>query len=456
MEKSKPRASKRIREQLTLGFYDTATIPSARLALSERVGTFQDSLRAPIHRWFKYPAGFSYKFVEALIEDYRLDERHWILDPFVGCGTTAVVAKERGVNCVGIEAHPFVFQVAQVKTFWEFDLSALHQQIESLLTLLHKKLSHEFSLDVSEFPDLVHKCYSRRNLARLKIIRDTIESFDCAEEERNFFRLALTDTLRTASSAGTGWPYVAPSKYHSKHSERDGLQVFSEQVRLMFDDLKVARSRQRCPVEIKLLRVDARQEYPLEAVCVDLAVTSPPYLNNYDYADRTRLEMYFGGWAKSWGEITEQVRDKLITAATTQIRRSDFPDEPLSVELRELDAQVYTELRTKIRKLKQLRLEKGGRKSYDLMVAGYFNDMCQVLHQVYRVLKPHAPFVLILGDSAPYGVHIPTEEYLGKLGVGIGFRRYEVQQLRTRGEKWNHNPQRHKVALRESVLILEK
>ncbi|MCX7841140.1 MAG: site-specific DNA-methyltransferase, partial [Anaerolineae bacterium] len=396
MEKSKLRASKHIREQLTLGFCDTVTVPSARLALSERVGTFQDSLRAPIHRWFKYPAGFSYKLVEALIEDYRLDERHWILDPFVGCGTTAVVAKERGVNCVGIEAHPFVFQVAQVKTFWEFDLSALYQRIESLLMWLHKKLSREFSLDVSEFPDLVHKCYSRRNLAKLKIIRDTIESFDCSEEERNFFRLALTDTLRTASSAGTGWPYVAPSQYHSKQSERDGLQVFSEQVRLMFDDLKVARSRQRCPVEIKLLQMDARQEYPLEAACVDLAVTSPPYLNNYDYADRTRLEMYFWGWAKSWGEITEQVRDKLITAATTQIRRSDFPDEPLDVGLRELDAQVYTELRTKIRKLKQLRLEKGGKKSYDLMVAGYFNDMCQVLRQVCRVLKPYAPLVLSL------------------------------------------------------------
>lgn len=456
MEKSKPRITRRTREQLTLGFYDTIIVPTAHPAFSERVGTFQESLRAPIHRWFKYPAGFSYKFVEVLIEDYRLDERHWILDPFVGCGTTAVVAKERGVNCVGIEAHPFVFQVARVKTFWEFDLNALHQRIESLMTLLHKKLSREFPLDVSEFPDLLHKCYSQRNLAKLKIIRDTIESFDCSEEERSFFRLALTDTLRTASSAGTGWPYVAPSKYHAKQSERDGLQVFSEQIRLMFDDLKVVRTRQRHPVEIKLLQMDARQAYPLDVASVDLAVTSPPYLNNYDYADRTRLEMYFWGWAQSWGEITEQVRDKLITAATTQIRRSDFPAEPVSATLRELDRHVYTELRTKVHQLEKLRLEKGGKKSYDLMVAGYFNDMCQVLREVYRVLKPRASFVLILGDSAPYGVHIPTEEYLGKLGIGIGFRRYQIQQLRTRGEKWNHNPQRHQVALRESILILEK
>ncbi len=456
MEKSKAQTTRRIRDQLALGLYDADSVPTARAALSERVGTFQDSLRAPIHRWFKYPAGFSYKFVETLIEDYRLDARHWILDPFVGCGTTAVVAKERGVNCVGIEAHPFVFQVARVKTFWEFDLGALYQRIESLLMVLHKTLSRDVSQDVSEFPELIHKCYSRRNLARLKIIRDTIESFDGSAVERDFFRLALTDTLRTASRAGTGWPYIAPSRYHAKQNERDGLAVFDEQIRLMFDDLKIVRSRQRGNAETKLLQMDARQVYPLEEASVDLAVTSPPYLNNYDYADRTRLEMYFWGWAKSWGEITEKVRDKLIIAATTQIRRNDFSDDPVNADLGELDARVYDELRARVHRLGRLRLEKGGKKSYDLMVAGYFNDVSQVMRQVYRVLKPQSRFVLILGDSAPYGVHIPTEEYLGKLGVGIGFRRYEIQQLRTRGEKWNHNPQRHQVALRESILILEK
>jgi hypothetical protein len=93
--------------------------------------------------------------------------------------------------------------------------------------------------------------------------------------------------------------------------------------------------------------------------------------------------MYFWVWAKSWGEITERVRDKLIIAATTQIRRNDFSDDPVSSEIKELDAQVYQELRVKVRKLERLRLEKGGKKSYDLMVAGYFNDVSQVVRQVY-------------------------------------------------------------------------
>ena len=90
------------------------------------------------------------------------------------------------------------------------------------------------------------------------------------------------------------------------------------------------------------------------------------------------------------------------------------------------------------------------------MVAGYFNDMFLVLQQVYRVLKPHARFVIVLGDSAPYGVYIPAEEYLGRLGVALGFQDYRVQPLRERGGKWGHNPQRHKVMLKESVLWLQK
>ena len=74
----------------------------------KQIGTFRDSNSAPIHRWFKYPAGYSYKLVETLINDYSLDSKSWLLDPFVGSGTTSVVAKQYGINSLGIEAHPFV------------------------------------------------------------------------------------------------------------------------------------------------------------------------------------------------------------------------------------------------------------------------------------------------------------------------------------------------------------
>ncbi len=103
-----------------------------------------------------------------------------------------------------------------------------------------------------------------------------------------------------------------------------------------------------------------------------------------------------------------------------------------------------------------LRTTKGGKKSYDHLVAGYFNDMYQVLRDCFRVLKNGASAVFVLGDSAPYGVHVPTDELIGDIGVAIGFRRYTLDVLRGRGDKWRANPQRHSVPLRESMVTLEK
>jgi DNA modification methylase len=422
-----------------------------------RLGTFQDCLRAPVHRWFKYPAGFSYRLVEMFIEELRLTQSHWILDPFVGSGTVNVIAKRKGVNSVGIEAHPFIHWVARVKCFWEFDMKRLNRKLVELLAYVSCPSSAELhQQDLTEFPKLLHKCFSEQNLQKLKFIRETIKHFDLLPEERDFFLLALVDTLRTATKAGAGWPYIAPSKYHEKQ-ERDAIVVFSKTANMFYQDLVAIHNKWR-PLQVgcDLLLHDARQPYPLNEASVDLVITSPPYLNNYDYADRTRLELYFLGWAKTWQDITRQIRERLITSSTTQVRRAEFNEEPLNDELKNIAPIVHKELQQKIAQLSHIRHSKSGKKSYDLMVADYFNDMLQVLKQVYRVLKPDTLFVLVLGDSAPYGVHIPTDIYLGEMAVSLGFRRYTIQTLRKRGEKWRSNSQRHQVTLKEVLLVLSK
>ena len=78
---------------------------------------------------------------------------------------------------------------------------------------------------------------------------------------------------------------------------------------------------------------------------------------------------------------------------------------------------VYKQLKEAIQLLSERRLHKGGKKSYDLLVTGYFNDMYCELKEAYRVLKPGRSMVFVLGDSAPYGVHIPTDEFIGKIAI---------------------------------------
>jgi len=146
-----------------------------------------------------------------------------------------------------------------------------------------------------------------------------------------------------------------------------------------------------------------------------------------------------------------------MIAATTQVSRGNFNVEnPLIKEIQEASPEVYQVLNEKIAELSKLRLNKDGKKSYDGLVAGYFNDIYFIIKNVFDYMKPEGKFVLVLGDSAPYGIHVPTETYIGKIGKGIGFSSYKIEEIRKRGEKWANNPQRHHVTLRESILTLKK
>ncbi|HVU10782.1 MAG TPA: hypothetical protein VHD90_05865, partial [Phototrophicaceae bacterium] len=273
---------------------------------------------------------------------------------------------------------------------------------------------------------------------------------------RDFMKLALTDTLRSAAAAGTGWPYISPRQNTGTKPPKNAFVLFTKTVRKMCSDLYTVTANPKLST-IRNVLGDSRQKQDLQDEQITLALTSPPYLNNYDYADRTRLETYFWGITQSWKDITEQFRDKLIVAATTQVIRSHYDLETvINPEIQQLAPDVYQRLQKITRQLSVLRLSKGGKKDYDLMTALYFNDILRVLQETYRVIKKSGYFCLVLGDSAPYGVHIPTEEFIGALGLGIGFRSFDYREFRKRGEKWKANPQRHNVKLREGVIILKK
>ncbi len=430
---------------------ETRTVYLPRVVQSQsQYGTFADSKRAPIHRWFQYPAGFSYRAVEHVLQEQNITPGKIVYDPFAGTATTLVVCKSMGIESYGVEAHPFVFEVASVKTFWDYDYKQLEIIANQLIFEIQFNVSRPKTIDLSRVPELVRKCFSDSNLRKLLFIRSQTQNLD--DPYRSFFLVALTCALRQASGAATGWPYIAPKK---RIQEKDGIQAFSKQVFQMISDLKSIPLQFR-QTPSHLILGDARHT-DFQNEMFDLSFTSPPYLNNYDYADRTRLETYFNGYANTWSDITEKIRSRLIISATTQINRGEYNlAHIISEKLEQIAPDVAVELQGKVGKLSRLRLEHGGKKSYDIMIGQYFNDITLALEDNYRVLKPGAKSVWILGDSAPYGVHIPTEEILGRIALGIGFHNYSIQQLRTRGEKWRGNTQRHHVPLRESILTLTR
>lgn len=423
------------------------------------LGTFKDNLKAPLHGWFQYPAGYSYKFVEATLHKLDIKPGEWVYDPFSGTGTTLLSSRQQGVNSYGVEAHSFVHWVADTKLRDDYNLDTLYQYLEKLLTqsvvFVNSELKHT-DLD-NIFPELIYKCYHVEDLKVLYLLREFIVHEPIEENVRNLLKLALTNVLRLAAAAGTGWPYVSPRKNTGEKPPKNALHLFQKTVRKMYSDLRTVLPNLPPQVTVCNVLGDSRQRQNLEDGQVSVAVTSPPYLNNYDYADRTRLETYFWGITKTWKDITESFRKKLMVAATTQITRNQHNVETaLDAQIDLFAPQVYQTVQSAVLQLAELRTQKGGKKDYDLMTALYFNDMVSVIRETHRVLKKGGQFYLVLGDSAPYGVHIPTEELIGKLGLGLGFSRFEYTELRKRGSKWKDNPQRHNIQLREGIVILTK
>lgn len=423
-------------------------------------GTFKDSLKAPVHGWFTYPAGFSFKAVEHSIKQENLIAgKSVIYDPFMGSGTTNITARSLGINSIGVEAHPFVFRITQSKMNWDISDTEIKNALkiieEKILSIKKPKNILEFLNN--EFPELLLKCFLPETLFDLLTIRNTINDLSISKESKELLRTGLICSLRDVSIAATGWPYIAPNKIKITSMSKDCWNTYQKRIYKMLDDIKkINLYKSKIQSDHRIYLGDSRDTKSIiEDNSADHIFTSPPYLNNFDYADRTRLELYFIGDAKNWGDISNHVRTKLMTSATTQISRTDEKYTFLSDFIKECPNE-YIFLADAVEKLKILRNQKGGKKSYDLLTVGYFNDMYKILKDNFRILKKGSKAIYILGDSAPYGVHIPTDELIGQIGVSIGFKKYSIQVLRERGGKWAANPQRHSVMLKESVVILEK
>jgi len=175
---------------------------------------------------------------------------------------------------------------------------------------------------------------------------------------------------------------------------------------------------------------------------------SPPYANNYDYADATRLEMAFLGEIRGWGDLQQTVRRHLVRACSQHVP-------PNSVNLDEILAApellpIRDEIVPVCRELSSVRLERGGKKTYNNMIACYFLDMARTWRALRRVCNSPSEVCFVIGDSAPYGIYVPVIEWLGKLALAEGFESWTFQKLRDRNHKWKNR--KHRVPLCEGHL----
>jgi len=413
--------------------------------MMSRTSTFVDNMQLPIHRWFRYSAGFSAQWVKEVVRDLAHSNSITLFDPFVGSGTTVLAGEECGIKSFGIEAHPFVVRVAKAKLLWDEDVNAFRNFAMDVL-----QYAQSLADAPKSYPKLIHKCYSEDALNELDKLRRAWLHKNDGSAVSELTWLALVGILRTTSSAGTApWQYVLPRK--AKKEPMRPYEAFVGQIRMMVQDMlyfqSVVKERKG-----EIFEDDARTCSKIEDDSVDLIITSPPYTNNYDYADATRLEMSFFGEIKRWRDLQSKVRCRLIRSCSQHASA-----EKLKLDRILDDKNLYPiieDLREVCYKLEKERLLHGGRKKYHLMVAAYFSDLAKVWISLRRVCKQGAKVCFVVGDSAPYGIYVPVDKWLGELAISAGFKSYHFEKTRDRNVKWQID-RKHKVSLHEGHLWVE-
>lgn len=412
--------------------------------INEYIGTAKDNMNSAIHNWYKFTAGFSYRFVDVLVNEMN-QKPTCIYEPFAGCGTTLVEAQKLGIRSVGNESQQLMCDIINAKLNWDIDQVECAQIVENVIVQLESNHSYL----ASEFHPLLCTLYDPKSLKELYLIRNYIKTVSDIKY-RQFLNLALSQVLHKSAIYPIAVPYIVRTKKLANPGHVK--ERFIATVNTMLHDIDVLPHKHRYA---EVFNMDSRKlNKNIQNDSCDLCITSPPYLNNLDYGEVSKVHTHFFEITSDWHDITEKVRRALVTGATTHYKDSDFDLQVFEQsDFAKKNIKLMKELKSKYEQLCSYSSTRKGKKSFHILMMHYFEDMYKVLLEMRRVLKPNGKAFLILGDSAPYGVYIPTTQYLGEIALSVGFKEYKISKIRSRGTKWAVKT-RHNIELSENILEL--
>lgn len=351
----------------------------------------------PFGRWFRYPAGFNTSLVEHCLKLARVRRGALLVDPFAGVASIGAFAVRRGIEFIGIEVHPLIAELAAIKFHRPGPPGRLRASADQIV-------SEATASEIESEPPLVKSSFHPATLSHLVAIRTRIQT-TAPKRWYPYLKWALLSSLRDCATAQVKWPYQRPG-IARRPRIADARQAFLRRIEWIAEDLSTSRGSTAARIIVgdsRNPRVWQQVTRNRKATCV---VTSPPYLNNFDYADATRLELYFWGVVTSWSQMTEFVRRDMVHATTQQSSRLQS-DKDLASFL----AAYPGTARPVLDLTRRLQVERSKRphgKEYDQVLPSYFWDLAQTLNNVIHNIEPRGRLVLVVGDSAPYGVHVDT------------------------------------------------
>jgi hypothetical protein len=399
---------------------------------------YENTTEMPRHRWYYYKEGFSPFLVEKAIEQVGVQKNDLIIDPFNGSGTTTLTSALKGNKAIGIEVNPFTSFLSHTKVknadekridYWKTEVLAKAEIGADSSLIGFSTFSKKAGLDKWLFNDDVLKSFEGGwNLT------NTIPSYNL----KKLFKLALISSAMENCNASRDGKCL---RYRDNWLQNGfNKETFIHSLNENIEQIKSDISSHPISSKSTIINGDCRKILSSNE-SIDrfkLCITSPPYLNTFDYTDIYRPELFLGKFVNTKSEL-QKLRYKTV--------RSHIQVNWESPKLSNFGL-LYEKTINHVNQSTENLMSK----KIPLMIQAYFEDMYEILKMLKTKAAPDAQIWIVVSNSAYADMEVPVDLIIADIGSQIGWFLKEVGVLRyIRKRKTKHSP--NVKELRESVVI---
>src|SRR6266852_1914328 len=407
--------------------------------------TAETSFSLPRHRWYVIKEGFAASLVESAVRETGCEDQDRILDPFCGSGTVPVTGARRKHPVVGVEVNPFLSFVSRTKL-----VQCAPEKVKDAFGSVLRGVKHGAASPLESMSTFSETKKAKKWLFNGKILRAFEGGWQATDQlarpAKQLVRLCL---IGAAMDSCNAFPDGKCLRYRKDWEDLDfGLAEFEDslekRVECVIEDLRSD------PINSSLAKIipgDARKILATSTLKkFGLCVTSPPYLNSFDYTDVYRPELFLSKTILS-SEALHTHRFRTLRSHV-QVK---WPD-PTNANFGDLYDACIKEIRQRGEALWDKRLP--------LMVQAYFEDIESILKNLRKFAMPNAHLWFLVSTSAYAGVEIPVDLISAHVGERAGWSLKEVKVIRRLRPSGQHTNKVSGITvrvprLRESIVIFD-
>lgn len=352
------------------------------------------------HSYFKYPCKFIPEIPRWAIKKYANNDTI-VFDPFSGSGTTLTESIINGYDAYGTEIDDVAKLLIKVKT-----TKLTIQEMNDMTYIVNDILSNIYddneNVVIPEMNNINH-WFPEENIKELGQIRYCIDEIE-NENIKDFLSICFASIVRKCSFAddSSPKPYVSTKvKKVPSEPKKEFRSVFNKYINGMEKLIELNTDNIAQVVDGNALSVNTN-------INVDLIITSPPYINAFDYARTMRLENLWLGYLTE-SEITKK---KKLYVGTENIKTTEEVEDLEILKESNLLKEYYE-------KIKQVDEKRA------LIVKRFFQDMKTNLMEMYQILNINGHYCIVIGNSTIRKIKVESWKVLRDIAMNIGF---EVEQ----------------------------